>query len=189
MGFHGNFFKISRKTDTDPLFIGFFSCYTPYIGGRCHLFVFMKGLDKITGVVETTVQCDFRDRFIGGSQLFAGAFDPVIIQIADRGITGQFLKKTAEIVFVHRDAGCQLFQCHFFCVMIRDKRQDGFKLSYFFSVFESRNGRIPEIVFLDHVSQKRTKQSDGKHLISLFLFNPCLHQRFTRTADEKIRGG
>ena len=59
--------------------------------------VLFECADKIAQVIEPVPVCDLCDGVIGGGQLAAGLFDPLVIQIIHWCLMCHFRKEPAEI--------------------------------------------------------------------------------------------
>ena len=73
----------------------------PFIFAGGDSLVLFKCPDKITQVIETVPVCDLRDGIIGGSQLAAGLFDPLTVEIIHGSLMSHLGKETAEILGRH----------------------------------------------------------------------------------------
>ena len=72
-----------------------------FIFARGDPLVLFKCPDKITQVIKSVPVGDLRDGIIGGSQLAAGLFDPLTVEIIHGSLMGHFRKEAAEILGRH----------------------------------------------------------------------------------------
>ena len=59
--------------------------------------VLFEGADKIAQVIEAVPVGDLRDGIIGGSQLAAGLFDPLAVEVIHGSLMSHLGKEPAEI--------------------------------------------------------------------------------------------
>lgn len=101
--------------------------------------VFVKSFDKVTFVIKTTGYGGFLDRDIFGREHFAGAFDPIIIQIIDGRAFRHAAEITAEIFGIHpRDPG-KVVKADVIIIILCDIGKhifDGIQMPCVFAVFD-----------------------------------------------------
>ncbi len=71
---------------------------------------FFEGTDKIAQIIKAVPVGDLRDGIIGGSQLAAGLFDPLAVEIIHWCLMGHLGKEPAEIFGRHGNRSGKLLQ-------------------------------------------------------------------------------
>ena len=113
----------------------------------------MKGFDKIAFIIKTTGNSGIADRDIFGGKHFAGAFNPVIVQVIDGGPSGHAAEIPAEIFWIHPCDFSQCVQADIMTVIFRDKRED-----FFEGIQPSRLRQIFRIVFIKLLLQDNAEK-------------------------------
>ena len=72
--------------------------------------VLFEGADKVAQIIKAIPVGDLRDGIIGGSQLAAGLFDPLAVEVIHWGLMSHLGKEPAEIFGRHGNRSGKLLQ-------------------------------------------------------------------------------
>ncbi len=136
------------------------------IFSRGDALVFFKGSYKVAEVVKAAVEGHFGDGFLGGCQLVAGVFDPLIIQIIDGRPVRHLIEKAAEIFGRHGSRGGKLFQRDLRGIVVVDVFQHIFQLHDPLVIFSGLGNILQIQMFGKNRAEKMVELSERGQLIA-----------------------
>lgn len=91
---------------------------------RRHVCRFSKCPEKVSQIVEATVQADFQYRTVRFPQKGDGFFDAHFVDVCHGGLAYGLFEETAEILLIHINQFCQITDIDFFRIIFMNIGQD-----------------------------------------------------------------
>lgn len=148
--------------------------------------VLFEGTDKVAQIIKAIPVGDLRDGIIGGSQLAAGLFDPLAVEVIHWCLMSHFGKEPAEIFGRHGNRSGKLLQGNGAGIVLFNKFYDLLQLDNALVISSGFPQAFQVVMITKNQSEKVVKLSKYNQLISWLPLPERIKKRVHCSPDIRL---